>query len=140
MTLLPRTTAFGWFPDNMIGLLERVTDHLAEPDPRLPRERLWHVRAKQVVLATGAVERPLVFPGNDRPGIMLADAARTIYAAMASKVGTRVVIVTSNDCAYAAGTALRDAGVVIAAVADARGESKRRGAGIRPARCSAAPR
>ena len=62
VTLLPRTTAFGWYPDNMIGLAERVTDHLAAPDPRLPRERLWQVRAERVVLAAGAIERPLVFP------------------------------------------------------------------------------
>ena len=53
VTLLPRTTAFGWYPDNMIGLLERVTDHLAEPPRVLPRERLWQVRAKRVVIATG---------------------------------------------------------------------------------------
>ncbi len=122
VTLLPRTTAFGWFPDNMIGLVERITDHIAEPDPGLPRERLWHVRAKQVVLATGAVERPLVFPGNDRPGIMLADAARNYLRRYAVKAGTHVVIATTNDSAYSAGTALRDAGVVIAAVADARPE------------------
>jgi sarcosine oxidase, subunit alpha len=122
VTLLPRTTAFGWFPDNMIGLAERITDHIAEPDPRLPRERLWHVRANQVVLASGAVERPLVFPGNDRPGIMLADAARLYLRRYGVKVGTHVVIATTNDSAYAAGTALRDAGVVIAAVADARPE------------------
>src|SRR5579859_3162699 len=55
VTLLARTTAFGWYPDNMIGLIERVTDHVAEADPRLPRERLWHVRARQVVIATGAM-------------------------------------------------------------------------------------
>jgi sarcosine oxidase subunit alpha len=122
VTLLPRTTAFGWFPDNMIGLVERITDHIAEPDPRLPRERLWHVRAKQVVIATGAVERPLVFPGNDRPGIMLADAARHYLRRYAVKAGTHVVIATTNDSAYAASTALRDAGAVIAAVADARPE------------------
>jgi sarcosine oxidase subunit alpha len=120
VTLLPRTTAFGWFPDNMIGLVERITDHIAEPDPRLPRERLWHVRAKQVAIATGAVERPLVFPGNDRPGIMLADAARHYLRRYGVKAGTHVVIATTNDSAYAAGIALRDAGVVIAAVADAR--------------------
>ena len=62
-----------------------MTDHLAEPDPRLPRERLWQVRAKQVVLATGAIERPLVFPGNDRPGIMLAEPRATISTATASR-------------------------------------------------------
>jgi sarcosine oxidase subunit alpha len=118
--LLPRTTAFGWYPDNMIGLTERVTDHLAHPDPKLPRERLWHVRAKQVVLATGALERPLVFPFNDRPGIMLADAARVYLRRYGVTVGPRVVIATTDDSAYAVGTALHEAGVVVAAVADAR--------------------
>ncbi len=120
LTLLPRTTAFGWYPDNMIGLAERVTDHLAEPDSRLPRERLWHVRARQVVIATGALEKPLVFLGNDRPGVMLADAARIYLERYGVKVGTRVVIVTTGDSAYVAGKALQDAGVMIASVADAR--------------------
>ena len=60
---------FGWFPDNLVGLIERVTDHHSDPEPRLPRERLWHVRPKEVIIAAGAIERPLVFPGNDRPGI-----------------------------------------------------------------------
>ena len=70
--VLPRTTAFGYYAQNFVGLAERVTDHLADPGHELPRERLWQVRAKQVVLATGAIERPLVFPDNDRPGVMLA--------------------------------------------------------------------
>ena len=69
--LLRRTTAFGYFPHNLIGLNERLTDHLAIAPAHQPRERLWQVRAARVVLATGAIERPLVFPGNDRPGIML---------------------------------------------------------------------
>ena len=68
VTLLPRTTAFGYANHNHLGLVQRVTDHLANPHPDLPRERLWQVRAGEVVLATGAHERPLVFPGNDRPG------------------------------------------------------------------------
>ena len=75
--LLPRTTAFGYFPHNLDRLERALTDHLAAPPSQLPRERLWQVRAREVVLATGAIERPLVFPGNDRPGIMLAGAART---------------------------------------------------------------
>lgn len=120
VTLLARTTAFGWFPDRMIGLVERMTDHLSGPDPRLPRERLWHVRAKQVVIAAGALERPLVFPGNDRPGVMLADAARIYLQRYGAKVGSRVVVATSDDSAYPAAAALQDAGVIVNAVADAR--------------------
>jgi sarcosine oxidase subunit alpha len=76
VTLLPRTTAFGCYPHNMVGLAQRLTDHLADPATVAARERLWQVRPRELVLATGALERPLVFPGNDRPGIMLADAAR----------------------------------------------------------------
>ncbi len=120
VTMLPRTTAFGWFPDNMVGLAERVTDHLAEPNPNLPRERLWQVRARRVVIATGAIERPLVFPGNDRPGVMLADAARTYRVRYGVKVGTRALIVTADDSAYAAAATLRDAGVSVVAIADLR--------------------
>ena len=76
--MLTRTTAFGYYDHNFLGLLERVTDHLAaDAAPHLPRQRLWKVRARQVVLATGALERPLVFADNDRPGIMLASAVRT---------------------------------------------------------------
>ena len=118
--LLPRTTAFGWFPDNLIGLAERVTDHLAEPDPRLPRERLWHVRAREVVIAAGAIERPLVFPDNDRPGIMLADAARCYLNRYGVKVGERALIATTDDDAYRTAIELHRAGMQIAAIADAR--------------------
>ena len=108
VTLLPRTTAFGWYPDNMIGLVERVTDHLARTRRDLPRERLWHVRAEAGrASATGAIERPLVFPGNDRPGVMLAGAARHVSASLWRQVGKRVVIATSDDSAYAAAIALR---------------------------------
>jgi len=67
VTLLPRTTAFGYFPHNLVSLNERLTDHLPVQPPEWPRERQWLVRAREVVLATGAIERPLVFPGNDRP-------------------------------------------------------------------------
>ena len=110
LTLLPRTTAFGYFAANMIGLAERVTDHLADPDPALPRERLWQVRAAQVVLATGAIERPLVFPGNDRPGIMLADAGRIYLNRYGVLPGRRIVVVTAHDAAYRAALDLHAAG------------------------------
>jgi sarcosine oxidase subunit alpha len=120
VTLLPRTTAFGYYPHNFVGLAERVTDHLANPDPKLPRERMWHVRAGQVVLATGALERPLVFPDNDRPGIMLADAARTYANRYGVRPGSRAVIAAAHDEGYRAALSLARAGVEIAAIADLR--------------------
>ncbi len=86
--MLPRTTAFGWYPGDMIGLVERVTDHLAAPAGEAPAGAAVAVRAGRVVLATGAIERPLVFPGNDRPGVMLAGAARTYLHRYGVKVGT----------------------------------------------------
>ncbi len=121
--LLPRTTCFGYYNHNYLGLLERVTDHLAAPPPDLPRQRLWRVRAKRVVLATGAIERPLVFPYNDRPGVMLASAARTYANRWGVLVGREVVVVTNNDSAYAAALDLAAAGAHIAAIVDLRHET-----------------
>ncbi|MBS0395498.1 MAG: (2Fe-2S)-binding protein, partial [Proteobacteria bacterium] len=120
VTLLPRTTAFGYFPHNNIGLSERLTDHLADPPATRPRERLWQVRAREVVLATGAIERPLPFPGNDRPGVMLASAARTYLNRYGVRVGTRAVVVAGCDAAFQAAVELAAAGVAIAAIADVR--------------------
>ena len=120
VTLLPRTTAFGCYPHNIVGLAERLTDHLASPHPAQARERLWQVRAKEIVLATGALERPLVFPGNDRPGIMLAGAALTYLQHYAVLPGRRIAVVTSHDAAYRTADALRDAGAEIAAMIDVR--------------------
>jgi sarcosine oxidase subunit alpha len=120
VTLMPRTTAFGWYPHNFLGLCERITDHLAKADPKLPRERLWQVRAKEVVLATGALERPLVFPDNDRPGVMMAEAARIYANRFGVKPGDRAVIFTACDSAYRAALDLKAADVTIAAIADLR--------------------
>jgi sarcosine oxidase, subunit alpha len=120
VTLLRRTTAFGYFPHNLIGLCERVTDHLAAPPASAPRERLWQVRAREVVLATGAIERPLLFPGNDRPGVMLASAARTYLNRYGVRVGNRAVVVAGCDAAYQAALELAAAGTTIAVVADVR--------------------
>jgi sarcosine oxidase subunit alpha len=118
--LLPRTSAFGYFPHNFLGLNQRLTDHLPDLPPELPRECQWKVRAREVVLAAGACERPLVFPGNDRPGIMLAGAARTWLERYGVVPGTRAVLVTGTDEAYATAFALQDAGVFVAAIADVR--------------------
>jgi sarcosine oxidase subunit alpha len=120
VTLLTRTTAFGYFPHNLIGLNERITDHLQTPPRQLPRERLWQVRARHVILATGAIERPLVFPGNDRPGILLAGAAQTYLNHYGVRVGRRIVVVTACDTAYQTALDLRGSGVSVAAVADVR--------------------
>ncbi len=120
VTLLARTTAFGYFPHNFLGLNERLTDHLSIPPEDQPRERLWQVRAGRVILATGAIERPLVFPGNDRPGILLAGAAQTYLNRYGVLVGREVVIVTACDAAYQAALDLHAAGVVVLAIADLR--------------------
>ena len=123
VTVLPRTTAFGYFPHNSVALSERLTDHLAEPRAGAVRERQWQVRAREVVLATGAIERPLVFAGNDRPGIMLAGAARTFLNRYGVLPGTRAVLVTATDEAYQAAFDLGAAGVYLACIADTRAES-----------------
>ena len=121
VTLLPRTTAFGYYADNFVGLLERVGDHLPGDDGML-RQRLWKVRAKQVILATGAIERSLVFAENDRPGIMLAGAARTYVNRYGVAPGSRTVVFTNNDSAYAAALDMAAAGVGVEAVVDLRNQ------------------
>lgn len=116
-----RTTAVGYFDHNAVTLLERVTDHLG-PNAlaQLPRQRLWQVRASRVILATGAIERPLVFPGNDRPGVMLASAVREYLGTYAVRAGSRALIFTNNDDAYRTAHALLDAQGEVAAIIDAR--------------------
>ena len=121
VTLLPRTTAFGYYADNFVGLLERVGDHLPGDDGML-RQRLWKVRAKQVILATGAIERSLVFAENDRPGIMLAGAARTYVNRYGVAPGSRTVVFTNNDSAYAAALDMAAARVGVEAVVDLRNQ------------------
>ena len=118
--LLSRTTAFGYFPHNHLGLSERLTDHLAEPPAGLARERLWQVRAQQVVLATGSIEQPLVFPGNDRPGVMLAGAALRYLKEQAVLPGQRVVIATICDSAYRVALEMQAAGAQVVQIVDLR--------------------
>jgi sarcosine oxidase subunit alpha len=130
--LLARTTAFGYYDHNYLGLLERVSDHLGPKAPaHLPRQRMWKVRAKQVVLATGAIERPLVFAGNDRPGVMLASAVRTYLNRYAVRPD-RIAVFTNNDSAYATALDLYAAKVGVTVV-DTRPEAS----GALPARARA---
>ncbi|WP_417517944.1 sarcosine oxidase subunit alpha family protein [Minwuia sp.] len=122
VTILTRTTAFGYYAQNFVGLLEKVQDHLPGRDREevVPRQRVWRIRAQQVVLATGAVERPLVFHQNDRPGIMLAGAARTYLNRYGVLAGKRVLAFTNNDSAWQTVFDMKAAGAEIVAIVDSR--------------------
>jgi len=118
--VMTRTTAIGYYHQNMIGMVEKLTDHLAELPADTPRERMWRVRAKQVVLAQGALEKPLVFHGNDRPGVMLAGSAQTFLNRYGVKVGNAPAVITSHDSAWYAAFDLQDAGAKVRVIADTR--------------------
>ena len=118
--LLPRSTAFGYFDHDLIAIAERVTDHLVTSPVHLPRQRLIHLRAKRVVLAAGSIERPLVFPNNDKPGVMLASAIRTYIALYGVLPGRRIAIHTNNDDAYRTAFAAKNAGADEVSVIDTR--------------------
>ena len=118
--IMTRTTAIGYYHQNMLGLCERVTDHLPSLPADTPRERMWRVRARQVVLAQGALEKPLVFHGNDRPGVMLAGAAQTYLNRYGVRVGDAPVVVTSHDSAWYAAFDLQNAGARVQAIVDTR--------------------
>lgn len=131
-TYLPRTTAIGSYDSNYVIAVERRTAHLPAAERErlaaagVSRQRVWHVRAQRVVLATGAHERPIVFANNDRPGIMLAGAVRTYLNRYAVAPGSRVVVATTNDAAYALVEDLIDAELQVAAVVDSRPEASAR--------------
>ncbi len=120
VTVSTRTTAFGYYDSNVVNAIENVSDHLPEPVDYQCRQRLWQIRAKRVVLATGATERPIVFSNNDRPGIMLASAARRYINQYAVRPGKKAVVFTNNDDAYKTAIDLARAGVDVAAVVDSR--------------------
>ncbi len=119
VTRLSRTTAFGYYHDNFIGAVERLTDHLAIPGGT-GREKLWRIRAGEVVLAQGAIERPLVFDGNDTPGVMLASAARTWLHRYGVAVGRNVALMAAHDSGWRDAFALAEAGIGVAAIIDVR--------------------
>ncbi len=113
--VLERCTAFGYYDHDYVVAVQHLSGSV--------RQRLWHFRSREVVVATGAIERPLVFPNNDRPGVMLASAAREYLQRFGVLPGRRAVIATNNDSAYATVLALLDASVEIAAILDARAGS-----------------
>lgn len=116
--VLTRTSAVGYYDRDVVTLVERVP--LTHAASGVPRERYWVVRAKRVVLATGAIEQPLVFCNNDRPGVLLAGAAHEYLRRYAVACGRRVVVATNNDSAYVVARDLKLAGVEVLAVADSR--------------------
>ncbi len=120
--ILRRTMAEAYYDHNLIVAAEHLADHHPVPASHTPRQRLWHIRAKQVVLATGSLERPLVFAGNDLPGVMLASAAQILAVQYAVRAGDRAVVATNNASAYAAAADLSATGVQVSAIVDARDE------------------
>ncbi|MFF0730563.1 sarcosine oxidase subunit alpha family protein [Streptomyces chartreusis] len=121
--VLSRTTVFGHYDDNHLLAVERRTSHLGADAPEdVARERVWRIRARRVVLATGAHERSLAFADNDRPGVMLASSARTYVNRYGVLPGRHAVVLTTNDSAYAAALDLAAAGLSVTAVVDTRPE------------------
>ncbi len=123
--VLVRCTAVGYWDHDLVTAAERVTEPGQTPDHDGPAQRFWRIRAERVVLATGAIERPLPFEHNDRPGVMLAQAARTYVARFGVVPGSRAVIATSHDDAYRTAFALADTGVQVQAILDTRPASDR---------------
>ena len=117
--ILARTTVTGVYDGGTYAAIERVSDHLAQAGG-LPRQRLWRIVAPRAVLAAGAIERPLVFGGNDTPGVMLAGAVRSYLNRFAVKPGTRAVVFTNNDDAATTIADLAAAGVAVAGLVDSR--------------------
>ncbi|MFI1708700.1 sarcosine oxidase subunit delta family protein [Streptomyces griseoruber] len=119
--VLPRTTVFGYYDDNHLLAVERRTNHLGAAAPaKASRERVWRIRARRVVLATGAHERSLAFADNDRPGVMLAASARTYLHRHGVLPGRRAVVFTTNDSAYPAALDLAAVGVEVPVIVDTR--------------------
>ncbi|MGR3812591.1 MAG: sarcosine oxidase subunit alpha family protein [Cognatishimia activa] len=118
VTLRTRMMGAGVYDHGYVLGYERVADHA--PTQGGPRHRLWRIRAGQIVTATGAIERPLSFAGNDIPGVMLASAVRDYVTGYGVSIGDRTVVVTNNDDAYRTAIALKNAGLEVPAIIDAR--------------------
>ena len=118
--ILTRTTASGLWDHGFVTCAERLAEPGQPPLPGQPAQRLWQVRAGAIILATGAIERPLTFAGNDRPGVMLSTAVRIYVERYAVLPGQRVVIATNHDDAYDTADAIAEAGGKIVAILDSR--------------------
>ncbi len=114
-----RMSVFGTY-DGEYGAIERVADHVPAPPAFTPRQRLWKIVARETILATGAVERGIVFGGNDRPGVMLASAMRTYVNRFAAAPGRHIAVFTASDDGWRTAFDLGRAGVAVACVVDIR--------------------
>lgn len=123
--LMPRTTVTGAYDGGTFSALERVGHHLAEPGADLPVECFWRIVARRTVLAAGSIERPLAFPNNDRPGVMMASALRTYLHRYGVVPGSTIALFCNNDDAHRTARDLAAAGVKIAAVIDSRADAMR---------------
>jgi heterotetrameric sarcosine oxidase alpha subunit len=119
LRIMRRTSVFGVY-DGEYGAVERVADHLPVPPAFTPRQRLWKIVARETILATGAVERPIVFGGNDTPGVMLASAMRTYVNRFAAAPGRHIAVFTAGDDGWRTAFDLGKAGVPVACVVDIR--------------------
>ena len=118
VTLRSRMMASGVYDHGYVLGYERLRDHA--PDEKGPRHRLWRIRAGHIVTATGAIERPLSFAGNDVPGVLLASAVRDYAVNWGVSIGDRTVVVTNNDDAYRTAITLKELGMEVPAIIDAR--------------------
>ena len=95
-----RSQVFGYYDHNMMVMSERISDHLSKSNKYMPRQRLWYIRAKEVVISSGSIERPLVFGNNDTPGVMLSSAAKEYLKVYGVLVGKKPIVFTNNDSGY----------------------------------------
>ena len=123
VNVLPRSTVMGYYDHNFLAVIERRTDHLGEISPRGARQRMHRVRAKQVILAPGAQERPLIFANNDIPGVMLASSISVYLNRYAVAPGNALVVSTANDSGYQAAIDWHKAGRKVIGIADSRAQS-----------------
>jgi heterotetrameric sarcosine oxidase alpha subunit len=129
--ILRRTAVTSVYDHGQYAAVERVNDHVAVPPEHQPRQRMWKIVAKRAVLAAGAQERMIAFGNNDRPGVMLASAARTYVNRFAATPGQRLAIFTNNDDGWRTAADAKAAGIEIAAVIDSRADAKPPLAGIK---------
>ncbi len=95
-----RSQVFGYYDHNMLVMSERISDHLPKTEKYSPKQRLWYIRAKEVVISSGSIERPLVFGNNDTPGVMLSSAAKEYLKVYGVLVGKKPIVFTNNDSGY----------------------------------------